>query len=155
MHAHVGAASDFPDLELDPSVSATNGIQTMLRCVGYVENSIEISYMHSAGKTYAHRVAITYDPRCRVLSTSTPGVPTSSPTTPTGPKGMYMDDRLRREAVSWMVEQQVQLGLHQETLFLAVALLDRFSAASEVGCTTLWESWVEVFGCYVGLLGGC
>lgn len=46
--------------------------------------------------------------------------------------GMYMDDDLRREAVSWLIELASQFGLCQSTLFLAVTLLDKFAAAAEV-----------------------
>jgi hypothetical protein len=46
--------------------------------------------------------------------------------------GMYMDDDLRRETVSWLIELASQFGLCQSTLFLAVTLLDKFAAAAEV-----------------------
>lgn len=39
---------------------------------------------------------------------------------------------MRTTAVSWLVEVGMDFGLHQESLFLAVALLDRYLTATEV-----------------------
>ena len=39
---------------------------------------------------------------------------------------------MRRTAASWLVEVAAEFGLHQETLFLATALLDRFLSAAKV-----------------------
>lgn len=38
----------------------------------------------------------------------------------------YLDAGMRRTTASWLVEVSAEFGLHQETLFLASALLDRF-----------------------------
>lgn len=44
----------------------------------------------------------------------------------------YLDVSMRTTAVSWLVEVGMDFGLHQESLFLAVALLDRYLTATEV-----------------------
>lgn len=51
---------------------------------------------------------------------------------------------MRTAAVSWLVEVGMDFGLHQESLFLAVALLDRYLTATEVSnkdCLHLCERW--------------
>ena len=45
---------------------------------------------------------------------------------------LYIDASMRAIAVSWLVEVACEYGLHQETLFLAIALLDRFLTHSKV-----------------------
>jgi hypothetical protein len=45
---------------------------------------------------------------------------------------LYLDASMRRTAASWLVEVAVEFGLHQETLFLATALLDRFLSTAKV-----------------------
>ncbi|KAL4446358.1 hypothetical protein ABPG77_003165 [Micractinium sp. CCAP 211/92] len=42
----------------------------------------------------------------------------------------FLDASMRRTATSWLVEVASEFGLHQETLFLGVALLDRFLSSS-------------------------
>ena len=49
-----------------------------------------------------------------------------------GPTG-YIDGKMRAIAVSWLVE----FDMHQETLFLAVNLLDRFLSLTKVSLSTL------------------
>lgn len=44
----------------------------------------------------------------------------------------YLDASMRRTAASWLVEVSAEFGLHQETLSLATALLDRFLSAVKV-----------------------
>lgn len=44
---------------------------------------------------------------------------------------LYLDASMRRTAASWLVEVATEFGLHQETLFLATALLDRFLSATK------------------------
>lgn len=51
------------------------------------------------------------------------------------PPGEYVDRHMRRVAVSWLVEVADEFKLHQQTLFLAIALLDRFLSASQVSRT--------------------
>lgn len=54
----------------------------------------------------------------------------------------YLDASMRRTATSWLVEVASEFGLHQETLFLGVALLDRFLSSSRVrprGCFGAWQ----------------
>lgn len=45
---------------------------------------------------------------------------------------LYLDASMRRTAASWLVEVAAEFGLHQETLFLATALLDRFLSTARV-----------------------
>lgn len=45
---------------------------------------------------------------------------------------LYLDSSMRRTAASWLVEVAAEFGLHQETLFLGTALLDRFLSAAKV-----------------------
>lgn len=45
---------------------------------------------------------------------------------------LYLDATMRRTATSWLVEVAAEFGLHQETLFLATALLDRFLSSAKV-----------------------
>ena len=45
---------------------------------------------------------------------------------------LFIDASMRAIAVSWLVEVACEYGLHQETLFLAIALLDRFLTHSKV-----------------------
>ena len=52
-----------------------------------------------------------------------------------GPTG-YIDGKMRAIAVSWLVEVTSEFDMHQETLFLAVNLLDRFLSLTKVGCTS-------------------
>ena len=49
----------------------------------------------------------------------------------------YLDVSMRTTAVSWLVEVGMDFGLHQESLFLAVALLDRYLTATEVSTNPL------------------
>lgn len=44
---------------------------------------------------------------------------------------LYLDSSMRRTAASWLVEVAAEFGLHQETLFLGTALLDRFLSAAK------------------------
>ncbi len=44
---------------------------------------------------------------------------------------LFIDASMRAIAVSWLVEVACEYGLHQETLFLAIALLDRFLTHSK------------------------
>ncbi len=53
-----------------------------------------------------------------------------------GPTG-YIDGKMRAIAVSWLVEVTSEFDMHQETLFLAVNLLDRFLSLTKVSCTLL------------------
>lgn len=46
---------------------------------------------------------------------------------------LFLDATMRRTATSWLVEVAAEFGLHQETLFLATALLDRFLSSAKVG----------------------
>ena len=48
-----------------------------------------------------------------------------------GPTG-YIDGKMRAIAVSWLVEVTSEFDMHQETLFLAVNLLDRFLSVTKV-----------------------
>ncbi len=50
-----------------------------------------------------------------------------------GPTG-YIDGKMRAIAVSWLVEVTSEFDMHQETLFLAVNLLDRFLSLTKVSC---------------------
>lgn len=45
---------------------------------------------------------------------------------------LYIDEDMRQRTVSWLVEVSCESGLHQETLFLAISLLDRFLSATSV-----------------------
>lgn len=44
----------------------------------------------------------------------------------------HLDAHMRLVAVSWLVEVACEYNLHQETLFLATALLDRFLSKAKV-----------------------
>jgi cyclin A len=44
----------------------------------------------------------------------------------------FIDASMRAIVLSWLIEVASEFGLHQETLFLAGALLDRFLSASKV-----------------------
>ena len=44
----------------------------------------------------------------------------------------YIDADMRQRTVSWLVEVSCESRLHQETLFLAINLLDRFLSATSV-----------------------
>jgi len=57
----------------------------------------------------------------------------------------YLDTSMRTTAVSWLVEVGQEYGLHQESVFLAVALLDRYLTATEVS---------EVAACRARSAGG-
>lgn len=46
---------------------------------------------------------------------------------------MYIDQSMRMIVISWLVEVACEYELHQETLFLATALLDRFMSVAKVG----------------------
>lgn len=46
---------------------------------------------------------------------------------------MYIDQSMRMIVISWLVEVACEYELHQETLFLAAALLDRFMSVAKVG----------------------
>ena len=48
-----------------------------------------------------------------------------------GPTG-YIDAKMRAIAVSWLVEVTAEFDMHQETLFLAINLLDRFLSRTKV-----------------------
>lgn len=48
---------------------------------------------------------------------------------------IYIDQSMRMIVISWLVEVACEYGLHQETLFLSAALLDRFMSLSKVDCT--------------------
>jgi hypothetical protein len=48
-----------------------------------------------------------------------------------GPTG-YIDAKMRAIAVSWLVEVTLEFDMHQETLFLATNLLDRFLSVTKV-----------------------
>lgn len=45
---------------------------------------------------------------------------------------MYIDQSMRMIVISWLVEVACEYELHQETLFLSAALLDRFMSLSKV-----------------------
>lgn len=45
---------------------------------------------------------------------------------------MYIDQSMRMIVISWLVEVACEYELHQETLFLAAALLDRFMSVAKV-----------------------
>ena len=47
---------------------------------------------------------------------------------------MYIDQSMRTIVISWLVEVACEYELHQETLFLSAALLDRFMSLSKVMC---------------------
>lgn len=47
-------------------------------------------------------------------------------------RDLYLDATMRRTATSWLVEVAAEFGLHQETLFLGTALLDRFLSTAKV-----------------------
>ena len=48
----------------------------------------------------------------------------------------YIDQNMRMIVVSWLVEVAAEYELHQDTLFLAAALLDRFLSVAQV-CSAL------------------
>ena len=48
------------------------------------------------------------------------------------PKNDYIDQNMRVIVVSWLVEVAAEYELHQDTLFLAAALLDRFMSVAKV-----------------------
>ena len=50
---------------------------------------------------------------------------------------MYIDQSMRMIVISWLVEVACEYDLHQETLFLAAALLDRFMSVAKVGSALL------------------
>lgn len=45
---------------------------------------------------------------------------------------LYIDQTMRTIVISWLVEVACEYELHQETLFLAAALLDRFMSNTKV-----------------------
>ena len=45
---------------------------------------------------------------------------------------LFIDEGMRRIAVSWLVEVSCESSLHQETLVLATSLLDRFLSITTV-----------------------
>lgn len=45
--------------------------------------------------------------------------------------GEFVDQHMRRVAVSWLVEVTGEFRLHQETLFLTITLLDRYLSATQ------------------------
>ena len=45
---------------------------------------------------------------------------------------LYIDHSMRMIVISWLVEVACEYELHQETLFLATALLDRFMSVAKV-----------------------
>lgn len=51
----------------------------------------------------------------------------------------YTDQSMRMIVISWLVEVAAEYELHQETLFLAAALLDRFMSLAKVHPLT--SSW--------------
>ena len=44
----------------------------------------------------------------------------------------FIDHNIRSIVVAWLVELSVEPGLHQETVFLAISLLDRFLSLTKV-----------------------
>ena len=50
---------------------------------------------------------------------------------------LFINEGMRRTAVSWLVEVSCESGLHQETLYLAISLLDRFLSATSVSPSEL------------------
>ena len=44
----------------------------------------------------------------------------------------FVDGNIRSVVVAWLVELSVEPGLHQETVFLAISLLDRFLSITKV-----------------------
>ena len=44
----------------------------------------------------------------------------------------FVDGNIRSIVVAWLVELSVEPGLHQETVFLAISLLDRFLSLTKV-----------------------
>ena len=45
---------------------------------------------------------------------------------------LFVDGNIRSIVVAWLVELSVEPGLHQETVFLAISLLDRFLGLTKV-----------------------
>lgn len=54
---------------------------------------------------------------------------------------LFIDEGMRRIAVSWLVEVSCESCLHQETLFLATSLLDRFLSITTVSISSSSESF--------------
>lgn len=52
---------------------------------------------------------------------------------------LFLDSSMRRTAAGWLVEVAAEFGLHQETLFLAAALLDRFLSTAKVRYGRRWH----------------
>ena len=50
---------------------------------------------------------------------------------------LYIDPSMRMIVISWLVEVACEYELHQETLFLAAALLDRYMSIAKV-CLCEW-----------------
>lgn len=50
---------------------------------------------------------------------------------------LYIDPSMRMIVISWLVEVACEYELHQETLFLAAALLDRYMSIAKV-CLSEW-----------------
>lgn len=59
---------------------------------------------------------------------------------------LYIDQSMRMIVISWLVEVACEYELHQETLFLAAALLDRFMSVAKVHspvvCVQFLHMWV-------------
>ena len=49
---------------------------------------------------------------------------------------LFVDGNIRSIVVAWLVELSVEPGLHQETVFLAISLLDRFLGLTKVNSST-------------------
>ena len=59
-------------------------------------------------------------------------------------RAQYLDAQLRTTVVSWLVKVGLEYEMHQESVFLAIALLDRYLAATEVQ-SDLVESLLHLF----------
>jgi hypothetical protein len=61
----------------------------------------------------------------------------------------YIDQSMRMIVISWLVEVACEYELHQETLFLAAALLDRYMSLAKV----LFAYMTSLFA--LGICGFC
>jgi len=68
----------------------------------------------------------------------------------------FIDQSMRMIVISWLVEVACEYELHQETLFLAAALLDRYMSLAKVLFVymSLCRGYtrIHVLLCYSGLL---
>lgn len=55
----------------------------------------------------------------------------------------YLDGGMRGIALSWLIEVACEFRFHQETLFLAAGLVDRFLAKTQVCKASPMDSTVE------------